>query len=1256
MPQLGDSIGLHGVFRRRTDLSSRLDGQFEIHVAQDPGCASSGTADRGSEVRVTSTSSAFATGSDVDFRMIADSLPHLVWIARLDGSPGYVNQHAAIYAGSGGASPFGWDWLACLHPDDAGRARMAWELAVHQQTHRRVDCRIRRGDGVHRWHTFQFQPMRDQHGTTCQWLCTATDIDDAKAVEADLRTAERHSAETLHLLEGLQSDAPVGFGFVDRNFRIRHINATLAAVNGGTVAEYLGKEVSALVPQMWPVLEPLFRQVVETGEAILEIEIDGPLQTDPAGPPLLLVSFYPLRTDHEVIGIGFVVVDITARKLAEKAVKFQSDLLAAAGQAIVAVNLDRNVIYWNRAAEEMYGWSAAEAIGRPSVELIVRHESPDRVEVMLATMLRGERWSGDYEVTRRDGSNVWVFVTNTPLFDDDGQLLGVIGSSIDVTERKMAEAAGRQLAAIIDGSGDAIFGSTVDGLVTSWNPAAEALFGFTALEIIGRPSALIASDDRVIEQVEMRARLIVGGAPEHHETVRRRKDGSLVDVLITASGSRDASGRVVGFSIIAQDITERISGQRALVATSKRLAEAQRIALLGSFEFEAATGEETWSDEYYRILGLDTAVTPTTERFMSAVHPDDLPNVHRNWTESVEHGGHVFDMEFRIVRPDMTERWVRTRGRSEVAADGTVARVVGTMMDDTERVAADRVRRSAGNRFEIGFEQSAIGASISDLDGIPVQVNSAACLFFGRPPEQLIGARWTDYTHPDEVPLGQAVLSRLAAGHDTHSDERRYIRPDGSVVWALTHVSLVRDEDGEPEYFFMQLQDITGRKMMEQELAHQALHDTLTGLPNRALLTDRLVHGLAGSRRRGAQLGVMFLDIDQFKLVNDSLGHSAGDELLQHVAVRISAAIRPGDTVARFGGDEFVVVCDDVSALETEQVAARVLAAVNHPWHFGEQEMHVTASLGIAIADETATPESLLRDSDSAMYRAKELGRGRIELFDAELRLNANRRLATASALHRALERGEFVVQYQPVIDLVTGAMVSAEALVRWRHPEHGLVTPGDFIALAEETGLIVPIGARVLEQACLDLAEWQRLGRSLDVDAGLSIAVNLSVRQMLSPDICGMIDDVLVRTGVDAGALCLELTESVFMGDAEYFGKTLNNLKALGVDLSIDDFGTGYSSLSYLKLFPVDAVKVDRVFVDGLGTDPHDTALVAAIVAMASALELEVTAEGVETYEQLLGLKSLGVTRAQGFYFARPTTADAISRLVAKQHHWNVS
>jgi diguanylate cyclase (GGDEF)-like protein/PAS domain S-box-containing protein len=1200
------------------------------------------------------TASARAAASDADLRLVADSLPHIVWTAAPDGSTEYFNRQASIYCGARIEVSSGWDWMSLVHPDDVDRVRAAWALAIREQSAFREELRLRRLDRAYLWHAFRGLPVRDERGTLTRWVCTATDIQLAKDVEGELRIAERQLGETLALLEVLQSEAPVGFGFVDRGFRFRHLNATLAALDGSTVADYLGRKVSDLVPEMWPKLEPLYDKVLETGEASLDVEIEGPMSSDPSQTRRLLTSHYPISSHGEIVGIGIVVLDITARKQAEEAMRFQSELLAAAGQAIVAVNLERNVIYWNRAAEEMYGWTAAEALGRPSIELIVRNEEAGHSDEVRQQMLKGERWSGDYEILRRDGSSIWVLVTNTPMFGSDGRLVAVIGSSIDVTERKRAEAVGRRLTAVVDGSADAIFGLTDEGIVVSWNPAAVRLFGYTSDEILGQPIELIAPADRAFEQSHIRDRLMAGGAPERLETMRRRKDGSLVDVVITASTSKDEAGRTVGLSVIAQDITTRVNAQRALEASRRRLAEAQRIAMLGSFEYETLTGASSWSDEFYRIAGVDPSTPPGLALFLSVVHPDDLRLSEHVWVEAVERGV-PFDVELRIIQPDSTERYVRIRAVPDVDAGGRVERVSGTMVDDTERVAADKVRRTAETRFEIGFEQSAIGAAISDLDGIPLRVNPAACEFFERSAEQLIGIRWTEFTHPDEVPLGQAVLSRLAAGHDTYADERRYLRPDGSIIWALTNVSLVRDDAGEPDYFYVQLQDITSRKLTEHELAHQALHDTLTGLPNRALLEDRLVHGLAGSRRRGSQLGVMFLDIDQFKMVNDSLGHSAGDDLLKHAAERITAAIRPGDTVARFGGDEFVVVCDDVSEIETEHVAERVLEALSRPWHLGSQEMHVTASLGIAVADDHATPESLLRDSDSAMYRAKERGRGRIELFDEALRLNAKRRLATASALHRALEREEFVVQYQPVVDLTTGAMVSAEALVRWKHPEHGMVTPDEFISLAEETGLIVPIGARVLEQACVDLAEWHRAAESMELKSDFSVAVNLSVRQMLAPGIADLVADALARTGIRAGDLCLELTESVFMEDVDYFGRTLASLKDLGVDLSIDDFGTGYSSLSYLKRFPVDGVKVDRAFVDGLGTDPHDTALVAAIVAMASALDLQVTAEGVETHEQLLGLKTLGVPRAQGFYLARPMAAASIARLVAESHRWKV-
>ena len=826
---------------------------------------------------------------------------------------------------------------------------------------------------------------------------------DARRAAAERRIADRETAETLTLLETLISTAPFGFAFVDRDYRLVHLNETLAAANELPVSDQLGRLVAEVVPQLWPQLEPLFREVVERERAVLDIEIDTPSASDPGLVGHWLASFYPVVLSDEVIGIGIVVVDVT----------------------------------------------------------------------------------------------------------------------------------------------------------------------------------------------------------------ERRKE------------------------------------RAALEVSRRRMADAQRIAHIGSFELDLVTGQMTWSQELYRLAGIDPQVEAGVNLIIAMVHPDDVDRLVHSW-ENATASGIPFDAVYRIIRPDSEVRHVRARVVAESTEEGTVVKLLGTLMDETKRVEAERVRRVAETRFEISFEQAAIGAVIADLNGVPLRVNPALCSFLGRSPDLLVGRRWTEYSYPGETPLGQAVLARTAAGHDTYEDERRYLRPDGSVVWASCHVSLVRDESRAPQYFFTQLQDITGRKQLEHELAHQALHDSLTGLPNRTLLTDRLVHGLAGSRRRGAQLGVIFLDVDHLKEVNDSLGHTAGDDLLTFTAAQIAGAIRPGDTVARFGGDEFVVVCDDVSALEAEEIAARVLEALGHPCISGTQEMKVTASVGVALSDESATPESLLRDSDAAMYRAKERGRGRIELYDDALRCKAEQRIATASALHRALDREEFTVHYQPIVDLSTGAMVSAEALLRWNHPARGLISPDEFIPVAEETGLIVPIGAWVLEHAARQLVEWQRTRPTM------SAAVNLSVRQLVVPDIADQIEAILQRTGVPPVSLCLELTESVSMENVDYSG-TLAALKALGVRLAIDDFGMGYSSLSYLKRFPLDAVKVDRSFVDGLGADLHDTALVAAIIAMAAALELEVTAEGVETKAQLVKLKQLGCNRAQGFYLAHPMPAAALTELVVTSHRWEV-
>ena len=427
------------------------------------------------------------------------------------------------------------------------------------------------------------------------------------------------------------------------------------------------------------------------------------------------------------------------------------------------------------------------------------------------------------------------------------------------------------------------------------------------------------------------------------------------------------------------------------------------------------------------------------------------------------------------------------------------------------------------------------------------------------------------------------------------------------------------------------------RKAFEDRLAHESVHDPLTGLPNRALLIDRVNVALARAHRSRDDIAVLFLDLDGFKIINDSLGHSAGDALLIALAERLSTAIRPGDTFARFGGDEFVVLCEDLSRHEGAaagiEIASRLLAALNEPFSYGGSEFFLRASIGIAIGgvDDDHSAD-LLRDADAAMYHAKELGKGRWAVFDDAMRDRAVSQHATFNALHRALERGELEVFYQPIIENARRKCVGAEALVRWNHPERGLIGPNEFVPLAEQSDLIVEIGEWVLSQTARYIAAWPQLPVG-----SFTVSVNLSGRQLTLPDLAERVRLILEREGARPEALCFEITESMLMADTDAAIRGVEALRQLGCKLSIDDFGTGYSSLAYLKRFPVDLVKVDRSFVAGLGENAEDTAIVAAVVSMAHALGLQVVAEGVETEDQFAELGRLGCDFGQGYLFARP-------------------
>jgi diguanylate cyclase (GGDEF)-like protein/PAS domain S-box-containing protein len=471
--------------------------------------------------------------------------------------------------------------------------------------------------------------------------------------------------------------------------------------------------------------------------------------------------------------------------------------------------------------------------------------------------------------------------------------------------------------------------------------------------------------------------------------------------------------------------------------------------------------------------------------------------------------------------------------------------------------------------------------------------------------------------------------------------ELEAVRADGTTFPIEMALSTWTSDEG--RFFTGVIRDIIERRSVQEKLAHQALHDPLTGLPNRALVLDRIGQALARSARHDWSVAVLFFDVDRFKVVNDSLGHSVGDALLVLVVERLQSLLRPGDTMSRLGGDEFLLVCEEVHGLDqARHLADRLTEALRSPFVVAGREMFATASVGIAVGRAPdASPDSLMRDADAAMYRAKERGRARYEVFDAEMRAQALRRLNTEHAMPRALERNEFRILYQPIVSLETGTMTGVEALVRWEHPEHGLITPSEFVPIAEDNGLIVPLGSWVLREAMEQAAEWHRAHPSR---GDLHVTVNLSARQLQDPGLPFAVATSLDELQMDPGALTLEITESVLMHDRDISLARLLDLKFLGVRLAIDDFGTGYSSLAYLQRFPLDVLKVDKAFVDGVARGPEESALAAAIIRLGHTLHLRTVAEGVESPSQVAHLRRLGCQEAQGYLFARPLVAGEIA------------
>ncbi len=781
-----------------------------------------------------------------------------------------------------------------------------------------------------------------------------------------------------------------------------------------------------------------------------------------------------------------------------------------------------------------------------------------------------------------------------------------------------------------------------DGRIASCNPAAERMFGYRVEEMVGMGiDRLLAGHEEkggyfpftTLTQCERAScRISYGVAGLRRDGSRFPVDLSVSRVLLEGSWT---------FIGIIRDVTERVESENRLHETNEKLHALIHASPHAIIAMDCEGNISLWNRAAERIFGWEAE--EVLGRPYPAI-PEGRLEEYAALRRKILAGEISTDLEVQRQCKDGTLITASVSAAPTFDAAGAVTGIMTLISDITARKQDEQ----SLVLLKRAIESTLNGVVITDVtrpDNPIIYVNPAFERMTGFGVHEVLGKnpRFLRGDDRDQVELKKLVLT-FQEQRDGYFVLRNY-RKDGTLFWNELFIAPVRDRDGAVTNYIGVMNDISEHRRYEEQLVYQATHDPLTGLPNRTLLQDRLGQALAlEAFRRRTPLCVMFLDLDNFKKVNDTLGHTVGDMLLKAVANRLKNCVRGGDTVARLGGDEFIVVLPNVREVPDVVIVARkILDIFATPFLLMGHEIYITASIGIAIfPNDGETVDALLKNADAAMYHAKEQGKNNYQFYSEDMNTRVFERLALETSLHRAVKQREFLIHYQPRVDLRTGRISGVEALVRWNHPEMGLVSPARFIPLAEETGLIVPLGEWVLRTACAQNRIWQEEGL-----APLRVAVNLSARQFRQENLIEMVGAVLAETGLDPRWLELELTESLVMQQAEKSAAVLRELAAMGIEVAIDDFGTGYSSLSYLKRFPIGNLKIDQSFVRDLCRDAEDATLVRTIITMAHGLGMRTIAEGVETLEQLEFLYRHGCEEMQGYYFSRPVSAEEFALLL---------
>ena len=945
------------------------------------------------------------------------------------------------------------------------------------------------------------------------------------------------------------------------------------------------------------------------------------------------------------------------------------------------------IVYVNESFIRMTGYSSAEIVGKTPRILQGPGTDRSRLNEIRAALTRWEPVTVELLNYRKDGTEFWVEISIEPVNDERGNYTHWVSVLRDITARRqyqesLRESEQRLRTILVQYISDIITILEADGTIRYVSPAVERVLGYKPEELIGKN----IFDYVHPEDVEGAVKELgpIQSPPETREPVEvrfRHKDGSWR--YLEGIGNNLIDDPALGGVVInSRDVTWRKQAEEKLKKSYDLLQAVM----------EGTTDAVFVKDLQGRYLMINRAGAEAVGKSADEVIGKDDVELF-----DYEDGREVMDDDREIITTGETRTTEDTKTTDGVTqtflvtkgpyrdASGDVAGMFGVARDITDRKESEEALRRSEGSLAAAQKMAHVGNWEQVLGG-DLYWSDELYRIYGFTPQQFVPT-YEDFigmVHPDDRDYVEKTQEEILRAGKRPTIECRIVRPDGEVRVVQNSFDMDYDEMGELRRIVGTTQDVTERKVLEERLEYQAFHDSLTGLPNRALFTDRIRHALAGVRRRDRRLAVLFLDLDNFKTINDSLGHDMGDRLLVSVAERLKRCLRPGDTVARFSGDEFTLLLEDVGRVEeAEQVAERVVEELTAPVTLAGQEVLVTTSIGIALSSSaTQQPKDLLRQADLAMYKAKHSGKAHYKVFDQSLEAPALKHLQLGYDLRWALHRGEFRVYYQPVVGLdtslqrylrVSGSqaivalqrpqdspqgtrpsrIIGMEALLRWEHPERGLLLPKEFISIAEESGLITLIGRWVIEQACHQAHEWQRQYRQYPGDAPLLVSVNLSAKQFNGGEISRDVARALREPGIDPSGLGLEITENSAMQDGPAALNTLQELKALGVKLIVDDFGIGYSSLAYLKSFPVDCLKIDRSFVEGLRKDPQNQAVVKAIINLAHALNLDIVAEGIETASQCARLRALGCEMGQGNYFSEPLPAEVAGALLAKDPRW---